>query len=121
MAQPLTTEYLDKVLDKKLKEQSEHLFQKIKDHYDPKFSLIVERCDLLEAKINDLEQKMNFRFSIVESELENLKNDLKAYSKRDKEDSDAFNKDMVKLQRRVANLESQVKKLKSAQKQTTKA
>jgi hypothetical protein len=120
MAHPLTTEYLDKVLNKRLKEYSEDLLTKLKEHYDPKFALLMERMDNLEGKFNDLEQKMNFRFSVIEAEIEDLKEDLRTYSKRDKEDSDAFNRDMVKLQKRVATLEDQVKKLKSAQKQTAK-
>lgn len=112
MSTPLTTEYLDLQLDKRLKEHGEILLQKLKEHYDPKFALIIERLDFLENKINDLEQRMNFRFSILEKEIEDIKTDLKAYSKRDIDDSNALNREVVKLQKRVHNLEEQLKKVK---------
>lgn len=142
MGTPLTTEYLDKrfddfeeVIDKRFDDFGKVIdkrfadFGKVMDKrfddfeqaIDKKFSLVVERLDFLEGKINDLEQKMNFRFSLVEAELEDIKKDLKAYAKRDKEDSDALSKDVIKLQKRVSTLEQQIKKLKAAQKQTAKA
>ncbi len=117
MGTPLTTEYLDKILSKKL----DDFEKKLESNFDAKFTLLLERTNLLEAKINDLGQKMNLRFSLVEVELEDIRKDLKSYAKRDKEDSDAFSKDVIKLQKRVSNLEEQVKKLKAHQKQSAKA
>ncbi len=130
----LTTEYLEKILDKRFSDfarlmkksfdemgaRTDAKFERLEAKMDYQFSLLVERCDNIEAQVKDLEQKMNFRFSTVDAELETIKRDLKIYSKRDKEDSDAFKTTVNKLQRRVETLESQVKKLKASQKQSAK-
>lgn len=122
----LTTEYLDKVLGKMFTLFKEHFDQKFDeidqrfDESDKKFVLLNERMDLLEAKINDLDQKVDFHFIFLKTELADIKQDLEAYAKRDKDDSDAFKKDVIKLQKRVSTLEDQVKKLKTNQKQSAK-
>lgn len=120
MAQPLTTEYLEKVLEQKLTKKFDEFKYYFENYVDKKFALLVERCDNLEAQIQGLEQKMNLRFSIIEAELEDIKTKLKEYSKRDLEDSNAINKVLVKLQKRMSNLEAQLKKIKINQKQSAK-
>lgn len=89
MAQPVTTEYLDKKLD----EQFERVNDLIKNSVD----------------------SIHVRFTLIDAELANIKRELKDISKRDIEDSNALAKSIMKLQKRVDILETQIKKLKIKQ------
>ncbi len=97
----ITKEYLKTLLD----QQSHGIFAR--------FDLFEERLLAIETSVDELQQSMSIRFSFADKELYEIKRELKDFSKRDIEDSNALAKSITKLQKRIEILETQVKKLKS--------
>jgi hypothetical protein len=132
----LTTEYLDKTLDKKLAkalaEQRKTTFDLLKEQIDPlalsiakdfnrihedtgrtilEFSRINHKLDIVSTRIKGLEDRTTAHFSLADKELAEIKQKIENVSKQSLEDTYEDGKDIEKLKKRVAKLELRMRRM----------
>lgn len=97
--------------DKHYKELIEFLgvqFSRVAGEFSELRSELSEFKDETRASFGGQTIKLEF----IRSDIEQLKKDIAAVSRRTREDDDAFMKELVKLKTRVAELEKRLKKMK---------
>ena len=136
----LTTEYLDKTLDKKLakamEEQAKTTFGMLSDIFEEKidplaisiakdfnrihedtgrtileFSRINHKLDIVSTRIKGLEDRTTAHFSLADKELAEIKQKIENVSKQSLEDTYEAGKDIEKLKKRVAKLELRMRRM----------
>jgi len=71
----------------------------------------------LKSEIKEIRQEIssiNTRLDSIEREIQNVREELRALAKKDQEDSDALNRGYANLEKRIMELERQVKQLRQA-------
>lgn len=77
---------------------------------DGRFDKVDGRLDMVESRLGSIEARLDS----IEADLSDLKLDFAKFAKKDQEDSDALNRAYAQMEKRIVELERQVKQLRQA-------